>query len=103
MGIKDAWVEIFDDTGFSDRRLRIDQNSPTSSIKNYKDIYVDGGSGFGDKASAVRWQIPTTHCYKLYQHDSYGGKSYLLRGTGHVEEIRSLHSENFGDEVSSSR
>ena len=62
------------------------------------------GSGFEDKVSSVRFQLPKGVDYVLYRHRRFEGDSLVLHGTGFVEEIKNLHRDyDFGDEVSSSR
>ncbi len=100
--ISHAWVELFDDAGYTDRRLRIVGNS-SSSIRNYKHKTVEGRRGFGDKVSSARWQIPAGYTYRLYEHDRYRGRVLRLQGNGRVQEIRRFSSHNFNDKVSSSR
>ena len=99
--LSQAWVELFDDNTFKDRRLRITGSS--GSIKNYKKINVEGRRGFGDKVSSARYMIPRGHTYRLYEHDSYKGKTLNLVGTGKIEEIANFNSRRFNDKVSSSK
>ncbi len=101
--IQEAWIELYDDRNFKDRRLTILGGSSSTSIKNYKKIRVEGKGGFGDKVSSVRWQIPRGYTYRLYEHDSYRGKTINLVGTGTIKEIPNLRSKGFNDKVSSSR
>lgn len=100
---RDGWVELFDDDGFRDRRLEIRGYGASKAIRDYKKITVEGKRGFGDKVSSVRWQLPRGVTYRLYQHDSYRGRTLSLTGTGRIREISNLDSHRFGDEVSSSR
>jgi len=96
-----AWVELFDDRNFKDRRLIVKGSS--GSIRNYKKITVEGKRGFGDKASSVRFMIPHGYVYRLYEDDSYRGKTLELVGTGTVLEISDFNSLHFNDKVSSSK
>jgi hypothetical protein len=98
--LSQAWVELFGDNTFKDRRLTISGTS--GGISNYKDITVEGQRGFGDKVSSARYLIPAGYVYRLYEHDSYKGKTLDLIGTGRVEEITDFNSQGFNDKVSSS-
>lgn len=99
--LNQAWVELFDDNTFKDRRLTV--NGSSSGISNYKNITVDGQRGFGDKVSSARYMIPPGYVYRLYEHDSYKGKTLDLVGTGRIEEIPNFKSRGFNDKVSSSK
>ena len=96
-----AWVELFDDHTFKDRRLRI--NGGSAGISNYQNITVEGQRGFGDNVSSARYMIPNGLVYRLYEHDSYRGKTLDLVGTGRIEEIPDFTTRSFNDQVSSSR
>lgn len=97
--IDEGWIELFDDSGFTDRRLTI--RGHAAGIRNYEDITVEGVRGFGDKVSSVRWRLPEGFAYRLYQHDTFRGDTLDLVGNGRIREISSLGG--FGDETSSSR
>ncbi len=99
--LNQAWVELFDDHTFKDRRLKV--RGPSGSINNYNNVTVEGNRGFGDKVSSARYQIPRGHTYRLYEHDSYKGKTLDLVGTGRIEEISNFHGRRFNDKVSSSK
>ncbi|MGD9850889.1 MAG: hypothetical protein AB7T38_06465 [Nitrospirales bacterium] len=99
--LNQAWVELFDDNTFKDRRLTVDGSS--TGIGNYKNITVEGQRGFGDKVSSARYMIPSGYVYRLYEHDSYKGKTLDLVGTGRIEEIADFNSRGFNDKVSSSK
>jgi len=102
--IADAWVEIFDNDNFKKRRITISGYSG-SSISNYNT------ESFGDKASSVRWQIPSGYTYKLYENDNFGGKQLDLVGDGRIHEHSNLghitmhrrRRNNWADKVSSSK
>lgn len=93
--IGDAFVELYDDSDFSDRGVILDQ--PDQLLRNYKDY--DQVEGFEDKASAVRWCLPPGYRLRLYEDKNYGGKVYDLRGRGE----RKLGDVGWGDKVSSSK
>jgi hypothetical protein len=97
--IEEAWVELYDDTGFADRRFTI--RYPTAP-SDYNNVYSDNGQkGFGDKTSSVRYHIPVGYRMVLYDDSGYRDSQYYLIGTGNIEEIYSLGS--FSDKTSSSR
>ena len=99
--LNQAWVELYDDNTFTDRRLTV--NGSSLGISNYKNITVEGQRGFGDKVSSARYMIPTGYIYRLYENDSYKGKTLDLVGTGQIEEIADFNSRGFNDKVSSSK
>lgn len=90
-----AWVELYDDSDFSDRGLMIDV--PDEQLENYADY--DRAEGFEDKASAVRWCIPQGRRYRLFRDKNFTGSFHDLMGAGE----RNLGSVGFGDKTSSSR
>jgi PAS domain-containing protein len=98
----EAWIELFDDDRFRDRRLSV-AGTTGGLFRDYGDITVEGQRGFNDKVSSARWQLPVGRTYRLYQHDGYRGRTLDLHGSGRVEEIADLDDYNFGDECSSSR
>lgn len=99
--LSQAWVKLFDDNTFKDRRLTL--NGSLAGISNYKNLTVEGQRGFGDKVSSARYMIPAGYVYRLYEHDSYKGKTLDLVGTGRIEEIADFRSAGFNDKVSSSK
>jgi hypothetical protein len=96
--IQDAWVELYDDTGFDgDRGLMID--FVDRDLKDYTNY--DLVENFEDKASAVRWCIPPGSSYVLWEHkDPCGGVRNTLPGAGTMLESSDLG--DFGDDVSCS-
>ena len=98
----EAWIDLYEHDGYKGRRLTIIGKHP-ASIPHFGNINVQG-SGFEDKVSSVRFQLPKGVDYVLYRHRHFEGESLALHGTGFVEEIKNLHRDyDFGDEVSSSR
>ncbi|HWM90567.1 MAG TPA: hypothetical protein VN493_07355 [Thermoanaerobaculia bacterium] len=95
--IQDAWVELYDDSGFKDRGLMIDYVDRL--LENY-DNY-DQTEGFEDKTSAAKWCVPPGWRYRLYQHKNPCGGSFRdLTGAGEEDNFDDI---GFGDEVSCSR
>ena len=93
--INKAFVELYDDSDWSDRGLMIDY--PDRYLENYANY--DHTEGFEDKASAVRYCIPPGWRYRLYKDKNYKGGYHDLIGTG----SKNLNSYGFGDKTSSSR
>jgi len=96
--IQDAWVELYDDTGFDgDRGLMIDfVDRDLEDYTNY-----DRVERFEDKASAVRWCIPPGTTYVLWEDkNACGGTPHFLHGTGKLEQTPNLGG--FGDDASCS-
>ena len=87
------WVELYDDSDFSDRSLMLDWVD--RGALNYADF--DYAQHFEDKASAVRWCLPPGRRLRLYEDKGFSGSSIDLVGRGH----RRLHG--FGDNASSAR
>ncbi len=93
--IQKAFVELYDDSNFSDRGLMIDYaDAGKENYANFSSI-----EGFNDKASSIRYCIPSGWRFRLYEHSSYGGGYRELRGTGSVN----LNNVAFGDKGSSGR
>ncbi len=100
---RDAFVELYDDNNFSDRRLTIRYNQNISNLEST--ISDNGQRGFNDKTSSVRFQIPRGYKLVLYDDKGYSDRKLELIGTGRLEdkEYRNLDSKNFGDKTSSLR
>ena len=97
--IEQAWVEIFDDSGFEDRSLMIDYaDIGLRNFKNFKKV-----EDFGDKASSVRWCLPKNTKFTLFEHDTYRGDEQVLSGNSNssTRSISSLGSYGFNDDTSS--
>ena len=101
--LKDAWIDLFEDVGFTGRRLSI-YGERDHEIPDYHGIRVQD-KAFGDKVSSVRYQIPPGHRYTLFEDKRFEGRSLPLDGQGSVVELPDLQqvAGDFNDEVSSSR
>ncbi|WNG58949.1 hypothetical protein F0U59_32625 [Archangium gephyra] len=93
--INRAFVELYDDSGFSDRGLMIDY--PDYTRENYSNF--SSIEGFNDKASAVRYCLPHGWRARLYEHSNFGGGYRELNGRGSLN----LNNVSFGDKTSSMR
>ncbi len=93
--IQQAFVELYDDSDFTDRGLMIDY--PDTGRENYANF--SNVEGFNDKASALRYCIPYGWRYRLYEHSNYGGSYKQFGGRGSVN----LNNVGFGDKGSSGR
>lgn len=100
---RQGWIELFEHHGFTGRRLTVSGTGRASAIRDYGRVVAEGRRGFGDKVSSVRWQLPTGLRYRLYEHDSFRGRSVELQSTGRIREISNLQNLGFGDTISSSR
>ncbi|MBF9018652.1 MULTISPECIES: hypothetical protein [unclassified Oceanispirochaeta] len=100
--ISESWIDLFEHDTFEGRRLSITAGSG-GILGNYDNISVEGSSGFNDKVSSVRYQLPEGVVYKLYQHSNYEGSYITLTGNGEVEEISNLRDLSFSDKTSSSK
>jgi hypothetical protein len=93
--INEAFVELYDDSNFSDRGLMIDyRDYSLERYSNFRNV-----EGFTDKASAVRWCLPWGWRFRLYEHDTYGGSYKEFQGSGSLN----LNNVGFGDKASSGR
>ncbi|WP_043392719.1 hypothetical protein [Archangium violaceum] len=93
--INRAFVELYDDSDFSDRGLMIDH--PDYTQENYSNF--SSIEGFNDKASAVRYCLPSGWRARLYEHSNFGGSYRELSGRGSLN----LNNVSFGDKTSSMR
>ncbi len=93
--INKAFVELYDDSDFTDRGLMIDY--PDAGRENAASF--SNTEGFNDKASSIRYCIPFGWRYRLYENSNYGGSYKQFGGRGSVN----LHSVGFGDKGSSGR
>ncbi|MCY1034289.1 hypothetical protein OV207_22730 [Corallococcus sp. BB11-1] len=93
--LQKAFVELYDDSDFTDRGLMIDY--PDTGKENHANF--SSIEGFGDKVSALRYCIPFGWRYRLYEHSNYGGGYKQFGGRGSVN----LHTLGFGDKGSSGR
>jgi hypothetical protein len=98
---EDGWIELFEKTYFSGRFLTI-TSTKDSSIADYGKIRAQG-SGFNDKVSSVKFQLPTGATYRLFKDKDFKGKLIDLVGTGKVEEIADFKAGKIERKVSSSR
>jgi phosphatidylserine/phosphatidylglycerophosphate/cardiolipin synthase-like enzyme len=97
--IEIAWVELYDDKGFKDRRLTIRHPQNVGNMDNIKSD--NGKKGFGDKASSARWFIPRGWRFVLYDDNEFRDSPFPLVGSGRVEENADFGS--FSDKCSSGR
>jgi hypothetical protein len=66
-----------------------------SYTANYKQDATDtnwvtvdqGGANFKDKCSSVSYKIPAGYRVSLYENTNFGGRAYVLRGTGSVSNL----------------
>ena len=61
------------------------------------DVVAGGQLGFNDKASSVKYSVPSGWTLVLYD-DYYSGKSLPLTGTGEISNLG-----DFGDDCTSLR
>ncbi len=106
--IADARIDLFEHERFRGRRLSV-IGKTGARLPDYGKLFVEG-SGFDDRVSSVRYQIPRGHKYRLYKDKAFAGRKsgtdYIdLVGSGAVEEIANLKHKphSFGDKISSSQ
>jgi hypothetical protein len=92
---KRAFVEFYDDSNFTGRGLMVDYaDHAKEQYSNFSSV-----EGFNDKASAVRYCMPSGWRVRLYEHANHGGSYLDLSGRGSLN----LNSVSFGDKTSSMR
>ncbi len=91
-----GWVRLYDDAGFTDRRLTVGFGR---NIGNFHNISSDDGkSGFNDKTSSVKFSVPAGWKVVLYENSNYAKRGYPLKGKGSIADLG-----YFGDKTSSIR
>lgn len=80
-----GWVKLYDDKGFTDRRLTVRFGRDIGNMHNVSSD--DGKSGFNDKASAAQYSVPDGWEAVLYENDHYTKRGYSLRGKGSVPDL----------------
>jgi hypothetical protein len=97
---EEAWVQLFDGKDFTGPSLTI--RFPRE-IKKLEDVRNDqGGGGFEDKASSVKWCIPEGWSFVLYEDPIFNGEFTELKGNGQIQEIRDLDQHNHRENQASS-
>ncbi|HET6564302.1 MAG TPA: hypothetical protein VFG52_02715, partial [Xanthomonadales bacterium] len=92
-----AFIELYDDTGWSDRSIVVDyQDRALLELNNFNNL-----DGFNDKASSIRWRLPLGVTALLREDDSYAGDNFPLLANGTLQTISDLGSAGFGDKTSS--
>jgi len=93
--INEAWVELYDDKGFGDRRLTVRYAEHPGGFADLKRVRTDDGTmGFGDKASSAIWRIPSGWRCVLYRHDHFQDPFMVLDGTGFRRESKNFPVEH---------
>lgn len=80
-----GYVRLYDDKGFTDRILTVRFGRDVGNMH-----YVhsdDGKSGFNDKASAVKYSVPSGYKAVLYENNNYSKRGYELKGSGSVADL----------------
>ena len=94
-----AWVQLFDDASFSDRRLTVRYPAEHASLKA---AGTDSGAGdLNDRVSSARWSAPAGCRLVLYEDESFRGTRFQFVGSGRTEQNANLGA--FGDKASSAR
>lgn len=93
--LADAWVEFYEHPNFnsygenSGQYYRVDYNE--RDAKNGKDLRTNY---FNDKASSMRWCIPSGDVFTIYR-DAWSGPYEYINGTGDVRYISNLNGWNY--------
>lgn len=86
---QNAWLELYDENYFIGRRLGI-LGTAQMTIPNFDKVYAQG-TGFEDKTSSIRHQLPKNSKCILYEHKNFKKKLLLeLNGTGRIGEMTTL-------------
>jgi hypothetical protein len=91
------WVELFDDTNFGDRSLKVAYVDRAM----YELNEFDELDRFTDKASSVRWRLPVGMRVELFDDDNFSDTKFVLEGNGLIRQYSNLGG--FGDKTSSMR
>jgi hypothetical protein len=94
-----AWAQLFDDAGFSDRRLTIEYPTEHASLKAASSD--SGERDLNDRVSSAKWSAPAGCRLVLYEDENFRGARFQLVGSGRVEQNANLGS--FSDKASSAR
>lgn len=94
-----AWVQLFDDANFSDRRLTIAYPTEQPSLRAAGTDVRQGD--VNDRVSSARWSIPAGCKFVLYKDENFQGTRFQLIGSGRPEQNSRLGA--FNDEASSGR
>ncbi len=101
--LKDSWVELFEESHFKGRFLRLfDLSANHATIRDYSKVRAQGET-FNDKVSSVRYQIPEGVTYQLYDDKNFKKDILPLPGRGTIVEMGELENRGLAGEVSSSR
>ncbi len=92
-----AWLEMYEKTYFQGRRFAV-LNTGEMTLPNFDKVNAQG-TGFEDKASSLRFQLPKGSKCILYEHKKFKKKlPYTLIGTDEVVELPDLNGK-IGDEI----
>lgn len=95
-----AWVELFQDSNFGGRHIIIDYAD--RGLENYSDYKQV--EDFNDRASSVRWCLPSGTSYELRADTGFGGTGRILTDTGSDADLGSSPGiTGWNDRISSSR
>ncbi len=97
--LTNAWVEFFVHDTFRGESVLIDHRDRTR--RDYSNFASLGD--FGDLFSSVKWLLPATDQFLVFEHHNFKGALLRLQGNGQPRSHRNLGSLGFGDRASSGR
>jgi hypothetical protein len=93
--LADAWVEFYEHPDFNSNGENAGQiyhvDYADREMRNSKHM---GTNSFNDKASSIRWCIPTGHSFAMYR-DPWSGPTHYLRGNGNVRAVANLSGYSY--------
>lgn len=79
------FVKLYDDKGYTDRSLTVGYKQ---DIQDMHRIHSDDGKlGFNDKASSVKFRIPSGWQVCLYEDKYFANRRYCIKGTGEEKDV----------------
>lgn len=80
-----GYVRLYDDAGFTDRILTVRFGR---DIGNFHYVSSDDGkSGFNDKCSSAKYNVPAGWQAVIYENNNYSKRGYTLKGSGSIPDF----------------
>jgi hypothetical protein len=88
----DGFVQFFADKDFKGSAVTINAGT---NVPDMKTIATDDGhKGFNDRASSVKYQVPTGWEAVIYDDANYQQRVYVLRGTGEMKDLSKVEDKS---------
>jgi hypothetical protein len=85
LAAQDGFVQLFDDKDFRGSAVTINSGSDVADLK--VTATDDGKTGFNDRASSVKYSVPSGYEAVLYDDANYQKRIYVLKGTGELKDL----------------